>query len=337
MAVKVPKYVIPGQPIVPILSTSSTPSTPSTSSTSSTSSTTKIQYEPGKNCRIDTVKHKGTNIPCIVSSVLGRVTISKVDLSSSSSSSSSAAAAAATSENNGKDKYNDVSMGDTGNPGGENVDVDVYQVTVVSKNDPSFNVVENVENVENVDVPEPTKFSMSTPSEHDIVLARVTKITTSRIHVEILIIESHSSSGSTGSTGTVGGSTAADDDGKIQTRKLMTNLIPAESGETFRGIIRSQDIRSTNRDTVQTWNCFQPGDIIKAEVISLGDGVNYYLSTAKDELGVIMARSAVGGVGVGGGASGGSQGGELMCAVDWEHMVGLNSGVIEPRKCAKPL
>ncbi|GMF03080.1 unnamed protein product [Ambrosiozyma monospora] len=199
--------------------------------------------------------------------------------------------------------------------------VDVYKVTVLSKNNPSFNDNVSDEN----DIPEPTKFSISTPSEHDIVLARVTKITTSRIHVEILIIESQSSSSNSSANAGTSAATSVGDN-ITHARKLLTNLIPAETGETFRGIIRSQDVRSTNRDSVQTWNCFQPGDIIRAEVISLEDGVNYYLSTAKNELGVILARSA-----------NTSQGGELMCAVDWEHMVGLTTGVIESRKCAKPL
>ena len=43
-------------------------------------------------------------------------------------------------------------------------------------------------------------------------------------------------------------------------------------------------------------NCFRPGDVIKAEVLSLGDSRSYYLSTAKNELGVVYARSLAGNV-----------------------------------------
>jgi exosome complex component CSL4 len=43
------------------------------------------------------------------------------------------------------------------------------------------------------------------------------------------------------------------------------------------------------------FNCFRPGDIVRAEVISLGDSRSYYLSTAKNELGVVYAKSLAGG------------------------------------------
>lgn len=40
--------------------------------------------------------------------------------------------------------------------------------------------------------------------------------------------------------------------------------------------------------------CFLPGDVVKAEVISLGDRRNYMLSTAKCDLGVTHATSISG-------------------------------------------
>jgi exosome complex component CSL4 len=45
---------------------------------------------------------------------------------------------------------------------------------------------------------------------------------------------------------------------------------------------------------VEVVTSFRPGDVIHAEVISLGDARSYYLSTAKEELGVIMATSDAG-------------------------------------------
>lgn len=42
--------------------------------------------------------------------------------------------------------------------------------------------------------------------------------------------------------------------------------------------------------------CFRPGDIVCAAVISLGDARSYYLSTAQNELGVVYARSIAGGL-----------------------------------------
>ena len=40
--------------------------------------------------------------------------------------------------------------------------------------------------------------------------------------------------------------------------------------------------------------CFRPGDIVRASVLSLGDARSYYLSTAENELGVVYAKSIAG-------------------------------------------
>lgn len=80
-------------------------------------------------------------------------------------------------------------------------------------------------------------------------------------------------------------------------------------------------MRSTERDSVKTWECFQPGDIIRATVLSLGDGASFYLTTASNDLGVVFARN---------------EDGELLYPLDWETMVAPGTGEIEKRKCAKP-
>jgi exosome complex RNA-binding protein Csl4 len=36
---------------------------------------------------------------------------------------------------------------------------------------------------------------------------------------------------------------------------------------SFKGIIRSTDIRNFDRDNVQIHNCFRPGDVVRAEVV----------------------------------------------------------------------
>jgi exosome complex component CSL4 len=43
-------------------------------------------------------------------------------------------------------------------------------------------------------------------------------------------------------------------------------------------------------DKIEIVKSFTPGDIVRAKVISLGDARSYLLSTAEDELGVIMAQ-----------------------------------------------
>lgn len=64
--------------------------------------------------------------------------------------------------------------------------------------------------------------------------------------------------------------------------------------ELFKGTIRQQDVRRTETDKVEIYRCFCPNDIVRAEVISLGDRHSYFLSTAKNELGVIYAKSKAG-------------------------------------------
>jgi len=62
--------------------------------------------------------------------------------------------------------------------------------------------------------------------------------------------------------------------------------------EPFRGMIRKEDIREYEKDKIETYKSFRPGDIILAKVISLGEASSgFLLSTAEDELGVAIAKS----------------------------------------------
>ncbi|KAI9100998.1 hypothetical protein DFS34DRAFT_647885 [Phlyctochytrium arcticum] len=91
--------------------------------------------------------------------------------------------------------------------------------------------------------------------------------------------------------------------------------------ENFQGVIRVQDVRATERDKVQIYKSFRPGDVVRAEVVSLGDARSYYLSTAKNELGVIFAQSVAG---------------AIMIPISWEEMICPKTRTVEHRKCAKP-
>jgi len=90
--------------------------------------------------------------------------------------------------------------------------------------------------------------------------------------------------------------------------------------EQFSGIIRAQDVRATEQDKVEIYKCFRPGDIVKAEIISLGDKRSYFLSTAKNELGVIFAKSVAG---------------ATMIPVSWDQMQCPKTKMKEYRKVAK--
>ncbi|RDA95762.1 hypothetical protein CP533_5132 [Ophiocordyceps camponoti-saundersi (nom. inval.)] len=89
----------------------------------------------------------------------------------------------------------------------------------------------------------------------------------------------------------------------------------------WQGVIRVQDVRATEKDKVKMHEAFKPGDVVRARVISLGDQANYYLSTASNELGVIMATS---------------EAGNDMVPISWKEYKDPETGMIEARKVAKP-
>lgn len=127
-----------------------------------------------------------------------------------------------------------------------------------------------------------------------IILARVTRITTRQAHVAILAVDD---------VPCVVGPGAAED-------------------AAFAGMIRQQDIRATEKDKVLVAESFAVGDVVRAEVISLGDERNYYLSTARNELGVVMAKD----VDTGG----------VMLPVSWREVVDRETGRRALRKVARP-
>ena len=87
----------------------------------------------------------------------------------------------------------------------------------------------------------------------------------------------------------------------------------------FTGTIRKLDVRQNAVDDIKIEMCYRPGDIVKAEVISLGDRRNYLLSTAKPELGVL---------------NGNSENGNDMKALSYSEMEDTITGEKETRKVA---
>uniref|UniRef100_A0A7S3CZ00 Uncharacterized protein n=1 Tax=Palpitomonas bilix TaxID=652834 RepID=A0A7S3CZ00_9EUKA len=109
---------------------------------------------------------------------------------------------------------------------------------------------------------------------------------------------------------------------KINPRHAATEILLVGDRtlhEPFSGIIRAQDARSTDVDSVQIEKCFRPLDIVRAQVISLGDRKSFFLSTADDHLGVVSAMS---------------RGGERMTGVDEKTMKVEGGEETEARKVA---
>ncbi|KIY72848.1 hypothetical protein CYLTODRAFT_417625 [Cylindrobasidium torrendii FP15055 ss-10] len=97
--------------------------------------------------------------------------------------------------------------------------------------------------------------------------------------------------------------------------------VPTPPGEEFTGVIRVQDVRATEKDKIKIADCFRGGDVVRGQVISLGDARSYFITTARNDLGVIFATS---------------EAGATLEPVSWERMRCSKTGSIEKRKCAKP-
>lgn len=88
----------------------------------------------------------------------------------------------------------------------------------------------------------------------------------------------------------------------------------------YRGILRKEDVRATDKDGVEMYKCFRPGDIILARVLPMTDIHSYQLSTAENELGVVIAHS---------------EAGIEMVPISWTQMQCPKTFVKEWRKVAK--
>jgi exosome complex component CSL4 len=95
----------------------------------------------------------------------------------------------------------------------------------------------------------------------------------------------------------------------------------APTGGGFMGVVRKQDVRKTEIDKVDLGSCFRGGDIVRAEVLSLGDARSFYLTTARDELGVVQARHR--------------HSREIMLPISWTEVQDPVTGEVEDRKVAR--
>lgn len=277
----IPGYVVPGQIICPLVEKEN-----------------KVtrRYSPGRGVLLADV---GNGIKALTATVLGKVSVS-------------------TSEEIENDNAN----------GGNTVIVDEEKTASTGKkeNGTTVKLRVDVENkfqnsyaTEAEDNKRTTRTGTSVlPNVGDIVLARVTRLTLKQAHVEILVVENQGSIAADSGLGTHGSNDATVNSSNAAASSTNTT---GDIGEGFGGIIRTQDVRATERDKVKILSSFRPGDIIRASVISLGDGTNYYLSTAANELGVVFARSSTG---------------QHMYPIDWQHMKCSTTGEVEERKCAKP-
>ncbi|QKX58347.1 uncharacterized protein TRUGW13939_05469 [Talaromyces rugulosus] len=150
------------------------------------------------------------------------------------------------------------------------------------------------------------------PSVDSIVLARVTRVQKRQVTVSILVVLDDQTA------------TASSDNDNIAA--ILTSAANPENHNTsdelrFQALIRKEDVRAVEKDRVVLEDMFRVGDVVRGSVISLGDQSFYYLTTARNDLGVVMARS---------------EAGNMMFPVSWKEMRDPLTGLGETRKVARP-
>ncbi|KAK3080194.1 hypothetical protein LTS18_002873 [Coniosporium uncinatum] len=179
-----------------------------------------------------------------------------------------------------------------------------------------------------------TSASTLLPEVESVVLARITRLQQRQANAQIVAIcpPSPAAAASTTTSSSSGSITTPVNPSATSAPQLRipTSLsAPLPCPTPFPALIRTQDIRATEKDKIKMLESFRPGDVVRAVVISLGDQGGYYLSTAGNELGVVLAWS-----------SEDEAGGRELVPVSWREMgvVDERGGVEgrEGRKVAKP-
>ncbi|OOF93101.1 hypothetical protein ASPCADRAFT_209717 [Aspergillus carbonarius ITEM 5010] len=157
------------------------------------------------------------------------------------------------------------------------------------------------------------------PAVDSVVLARVTRVQKRQATVSILVVLDESAS----SQPLNPSQTASDNDNIEAILSSAANPENHSSSDElrFQALIRKEDVRAVEKDRVVMDEMFRVGDIVRGTVISLGDQSFYYITTARNDLGVVMARSDAG---------------NMMFPVSWKEMRDPVTGVAELRKVARP-
>lgn len=91
--------------------------------------------------------------------------------------------------------------------------------------------------------------------------------------------------------------------------------------DEFSAVLRKEDVRFIDKDHAELWKCVQPGDLMLARVVGVGDTqTQFLLSIAEDELGVTHAV--------------GQHGERLLPEANGKTVKHISSEYREPRKLA---
>ncbi|CAG7928860.1 unnamed protein product [Penicillium olsonii] len=172
------------------------------------------------------------------------------------------------------------------------------------------------QNASTSDAAKPKPRYNTLPAIESNVLARVTRVQKRQAIVSILVVLDESEH-------LTSSQTASDND---NIASILTSAANPENHSgtddlRFQALIRKEDVRAVEKDRVVMDEMFRVGDIVRGSVISLGDQSSYYITTARNDLGVVMARS---------------EAGNMMFPISWKEMRDPVTGTGEPRKVARP-
>ncbi|CAD8132665.1 unnamed protein product [Paramecium octaurelia] len=102
---------------------------------------------------------------------------------------------------------------------------------------------------------------------------------------------------------------------RVFVKILKINEVKDNNYIEVRSNDKKQNIILHEIDLIEMNKCYLPGDIIKARIISYGDSLKLYLSTAEDELGVLIAEH--------------QETQKLMIPLFWDEILSVESGLIE--------
>ncbi|KAJ5745860.1 hypothetical protein N7520_011042 [Penicillium odoratum] len=153
------------------------------------------------------------------------------------------------------------------------------------------------------------------PAVGSIILARINRVQKRQATASILVVLDNTSQDPS--------QNASDND---NVASILTSAADPENHSStdelrFQALIRKEDVRVVETDRVVMDEMFRVGDIVRGSVISQGDQSFYYITTARNDLGVVMARSDAG---------------NMMFPASWKEMRDPVTGAAEPRKVARP-
>ncbi|KAI5294007.1 exosome 3'-_5 exonuclease subunit ski4 (Csl4) [Ascosphaera atra] len=135
--------------------------------------------------------------------------------------------------------------------------------------------------------PRPPRFN-TLPTVDSLILGRITRVQKRQATLSILVVlDPESPPSAAAEEDRLANILAASASNEPNTSLPTTNAEDLR----FQALIRREDVRAVEKDKVDMHASFRVGDIVRAQIISVGDQSYYYASTAGNELGVVMARS----------------------------------------------